>query len=279
MQQIGSLKRKFTQLLIYLSIALVMIWVLFPIIWVIMGSLKAPNQSAAIPPVWIFKPNIENYKSALLRRNFGNLFVNSLVATLASTAVVLLLGSMAGYALERFKIIGKKNISSFILSIRMFPPIASIIPVFLLFNKARLIDTRLGLVLIYIAFNLPFAIWIMRSFFAEIPSELDDAAMVDGCTTWQTFIKVILPLSASGLAATAIFCMMFSWNEFLFAMIISRAHTQTLPIGVMGFITQRGVLWGEMSAASTIIMAPMIIFTFLVQRYLIRGLSFGAIKG
>ena len=166
-----------------------------------------------------------------------------------------------------------------ILSVRMFPPIATIIPIFLLFNKLGLIDTRLGLMLLYIAFNLPFAIWIMRSFFDEIPSELDDAAMVDGCSPWQAFARIILPLAAPGLSATAIFCMMFSWNEFLFAMIISRAQTQTLPVGVMGFITQRGVLWGEMSAAATIIMTPMIIFTFLIQRYLIRGLTFGAVKG
>jgi len=273
------LRRNFTKFLSYLAIAIVLIWVLFPIFWVIMGSFKAKEQAAAIPPVWVFKPSLENYESALMRRNFGNLFVNSLIATITSTVIVLLLSSMAGYALSRFKIIGKKNLMFWIISIRMFPPIATIIPIFLLFNNMGLIDTRLGLVLIYIAFNLPFAIWIMHSFFAEIPSELDDSAMVDGCSTWQAFSKIMLPLAAPGLSATAIFCMMFSWNEFLFAMIISRAQTQTLPVGVMGFITQRGALWGEMSAAATIIMAPMIIFTFFVQRYLVRGLTFGAVKG
>lgn len=273
------LRRRFTKFLTYFAIAVVLIWVLFPIFWVIMGSFKSKEQASAIPPVWIFNPSIENYISAFIRRNFGNLFVNSLIATLTSTAVVLLLSSLAGYALARFKVVGKKNIMFWILSVRMFPPIATIIPIFLLFNKLGLIDTRLGLMLLYIAFNLPFAIWIMRSFFAEIPSELDDAAMVDGCSPWQAFARIILPLAAPGLSATAIFCMMFSWNEFLFAMIISRAQTQTLPVGVMGFITQRGVLWGEMSAAATIIMTPMIIFTFLVQRYLIRGLTFGAVKG
>jgi multiple sugar transport system permease protein len=274
-----ALPRALTTFLIYVAIALVLVWVLFPIVWVILGSLKARELAAAIPPVWIFEPSFDNYGSAFLRRNFGLLFVNSLVATLASTAIVLLLGSMAGYALARFKIAGKRNILLWILSTRMFPPIAAIIPIFLLFNDLRLIDTRQGLVLLYIAFNLPFAIWIMRGFFVEVPAELDDAALVDGCSPWQAFTRVIMPLAAPGLAATAIFCMMYSWNEFLFALIISRAQSQTLPIGVMGFITQRGVLWGEMSAASTVIMVPMIIFTFLVQRYLIRGLTFGAVKG
>ena len=271
--------RGLTTLLTYVAVALVLVWVLFPVVWVVLGSLKARELAAAVPPVWIFEPTLDNYGSAFLRRNFGTLFLNSFVATFASTAVVLLLGSMAGYALARFKIVGKQNILLWILSTRMFPPIAAIIPIFLLFNNLRLIDTRQGLVLLYVAFNLPFAIWIMRGFFAEIPSELDDAALVDGCSPWQAFTRVIMPLAAPGLAATAIFCMMYSWNEFLFALIISRARSQTLPIGVMGFITQRGVLWGEMSAASTVIMAPMIIFTFLMQRYLIRGLTFGAVKG
>jgi len=273
------LRRGLGAFLTYAAVALVLVWVLFPVVWVILGSLKAREMAAAIPPVWIFQPSLDNYASAFVIRNFGLLFLNSLIATLASTAVVLLLGSMAGYALARFKIAGKQNILLWILSTRMFPPIAAIIPIFLLFNNLSLIDTRQGLVLLYIAFNLPFAIWIMRGFFVEVPAELDDAALVDGCSPWQAFTRVIMPLAAPGLAATAIFCMMYSWNEFLFALIISRSASQTLPIGVMGFITQRGVLWGEMSAASTVIMAPMIIFTFLVQRYLIRGLTFGAVKG
>lgn len=275
----SSLRRRLARLLTYLAVVVVLIWVLFPIVWVIMGSFKIPEQAAAVPPVWIFQPSLENYISAFLRRDFGRLFINSLIVTLTSTAVVLVLGSMAGYALARYRIIGKQNILIWIMSTRMFPPIAAIIPIFLLFNNLGLIDNRLGLVLVYIAFNLPFAIWIMRGFFAEIPSELEDAGLVDGCTPWQAFIKIVLPLALPGLAATAVFCMVFSWNEFLFAFIISRAHSQTLPIGIMGFITQRGVLWGEMSAASTVIMMPMILFTFLVQRYLIRGLTFGAVKG
>lgn len=279
MKSRGSLRYKLTTLLTYLAVTLVLIWVLFPIVWVIMSSFKTPEQASAIPPVWVFKPSLENYVSAFLRRNFGLLSVNSLIATLISTAIVLVLGSMAGYALARYRIRGKQHILVWIMSTRMFPPIAAIIPIFLLFNNLGLIDNRLGLVLIYIAFNLPFAIWIMRGFFSEIPSELEDAAQVDGCSSWQAFTKVVLPLALPGLAATAVFCMVFSWNEFLFAFIISRAHSQTLPIGIMGFITQRGVLWGEMSAASTVIMTPMILFTFLVQRYLIHGLTFGAIKG
>ena len=273
------LRRRATMVLTYFTIALVLIWITFPIYWVIMGSLKSPEQASAIPPVWFFKPTIENYVSAFVRRDFSRLFVNSLIATLSSTLIVLVLGSMAGYALARYRVKGKQNLMFWILSTRMFPPVAAIIPIFLLFNKLGLIDTRLGLILLYIAFNLPFAIWIMRGFFLEIPVELEDAAMVDGCTPWQAFTRVIMPLTLPGLAATAVFCMVFSWNEFLFAFIISRAYSQTLPIGVMGFITQRGVLWGEMSAAATVIMGPMILFTFLVQRYLIRGLTFGAVKG
>jgi multiple sugar transport system permease protein len=274
-----SIRRWTSTILIYVLVGLVLIWVLFPIYWVIAGSFKSPQQASAVPPVWFFKPSIENYVTAFVRRDFSKLFINSVIATLTSTAIVLVLGSMAGYALARYKVKGNQGLLFWILSTRMFPPVAAIIPIFLLFNRLDLIDTRLGLILIYIAFNLPFAVWIMRGFFLEIPTELEDAALVDGCTPWQAFIKVMMPLTLPGLAATAVFCMVFSWNEFLFAFIISRANSQTLPIGVMGFITQRGVLWGEMSAAATVIMMPMIVFTFFVQRYLIRGLSFGAVKG
>jgi len=165
-----------------------------------------------------------------------------------------------------------------ILSIRMFPPIAAIIPFFLLYKQLGLIDTRIGLIIAYTGFNLPFAVWIMRGFFDEVPRELDEAALIDGCSPIKVFVRVVLPLAAPGLVATAIFAMIFSWNEFMFALILSRSRSQTMPVGVMGFITHRGVIWGEIMAAASVIMLPMIVFTFIAQKYLIRGLTFGAVK-
>lgn len=265
--------------LTYLAVAVVLICVLFPVYWMVATSLKSGADIRAMPPVWAFQPTLGNYETAFMRRDFGTFFLNSVIVSLSSTFISVMLGSMAGYALAKYNIQYKKNVSFWIISTRMFPPIAAIIPIFMLYKTVGLLNTKVGLIILYGAFNLPFVVWVMKGFFQEIPSELADAAQVDGCTPWGTYFRIILPLSAPGLVATTILCMLFAWNEFLFAFILMRAENQTLPIAVMGFITNRGVLWGEITAAATIIMTPMIIFTFFTQRYLLRGLTLGAVKG
>ncbi len=264
--------------LTYLGVALILVVVLFPIVWAIMSALKSGGQAQAIPPVWIFKPKLTNYVSAFVKRDFGRLLVNSVIVSLSSTTMSVLLGSLAGYGLARYPIKGNNAISMWILSIRMFPPIAAIIPFFLLYKNLGLIDTRIGLIIAYTGFNLPFAVWIMRGFFDEVPRELDEAALIDGASPLKAFTRVVLPLAAPGLVATAIFAMIFSWNEFMFALILSRSRSQTMPVGVMGFITHRGVIWGEIMAAASVIMLPMVAFTLIAQKYLVRGLTFGAVK-
>jgi multiple sugar transport system permease protein len=275
----GKIGKKTGDVLTYLAVAVVVICVLFPVYWMVATSLKGGADIRAMPPVWIFRPTLDNYETAFMRRDFGVFFLNSVIVSLSSTFISVMLGSMAGYALAKYNIRYKSNVSFWIISTRMFPPIAAIIPIFMLYKTVGLLNTKVGLIILYGAFNLPFVVWVMKGFFQEIPSELADAAQVDGCTPWGTYFKIILPLSAPGLVATTIFCMLFAWNEFLFAFILMRAENQTLPIAVMGFITNRGVLWGEITAAATIIMTPMIIFTFFVQRYLLRGLTLGAVKG
>lgn len=262
----------------YFGIACILVAVLFPILWVVMSAFKTRGQAQAIPPVWIFKPTFNNFISAFVKRDFGRLLVNSLIVSLSSTFLSVFLGSLAGYALARFPIKGRNSVLMWILSIRMFPPIAAIIPFFLLYNRLGLIDTRIGLIIAYTGFNLPFAVWIMRGFFLEVPRELDEAALIDGCSPWRVFTRIVIPLAAPGLVATAIFAMLFSWNEFMFALILCRSRSQTMPVGVMGFITHRGVLWGEIMAAASVIMVPMVAFTMFAQKYLVRGLTFGAVK-
>ena len=255
-----------------------LIFVLFPILWAVMSSLKTQGQAQSIPPVWIFKPGFDNFVSAFVKRDFGRLLINSLTVCLSATFFSVALGALAGYGLARFQIKGKNVVLMWIMSIRMFPPIAAIIPFFLLYKELGLIDTRLGLIIAYTGFNLPFAVWIMHGFFLEIPRDLDDAALIDGCSPWRAFFTIALPLAAPGLVATAIFAMLFSWNEFMFALILSRSNSQTMPVGIMGFITHRGVIWGEIMAAASIIMIPMVAFTLFAQKYLVRGLTLGAVK-
>ncbi|HDY87556.1 MAG TPA: carbohydrate ABC transporter permease, partial [bacterium] len=228
-----NMRKKIGNILTYIGIACILVIVLFPILWAVTTSLKTGRQAQSIPPVWLFRPSFHNYIAAFVKRNFGRLLVNSLIVSLSATFLSVILGSLAGYALARFQIKGKNLILMWILSIRMFPPIAAIIPFFLLYNKLGLIDTRLGLIIAYTAFNLPFAVWIMQGFFLEVPRELDEAALIDGCSPWRVFFKIVLPLSAPGLVATAIFTLIFSWNEFMFALILSRSRSQTMPVGVM----------------------------------------------
>jgi len=273
-----TLRKKIFNFLTYFAVAGILIVVLFPIVWAVMSALKTGGQAQAIPPVWFFKPRFTNYISAFVKRDFGRLLVNSLTVSISSTILSVSFGSLAGYALARFPIKGKNSIAMWILSIRMFPPIAAIIPFFLLYKQLGLIDTRIGLIIAYTGFNLPFAVWIMRGFFDEVPRELDEAALIDGCSPIKVFSRIVLPLAAPGLVATAIFTMIFAWNEFMFALILSRSQSQTMPVGVMGFITHRGVIWGEIMAAASIIMLPMIAFTLFAQKYLVRGLTFGAVK-
>lgn len=250
----------------------------FPIYWMITTSLKQPLDILTRPPRFAFKPTFENYVQAMTEANFGHFIANSLVVSAASTALVVVVGFLAAYSFARYDV-GKGQLIFFILSTRMFPPIAVVIPYFLIFRTLRLLDTRLSLVLTYTMFNMPFAVWLLNGFIKDIPIGLEDSARIDGYSPFQVLWRVVVPLAAPGLAVTAIFCLLFSWNEFLFAFLLTRSVASTVTVGVSGFWTQRGILWGPMSAAATIAVAPMLLSTLFLQKYIVRGLTFGAVRG
>ena len=256
----------------------VLIFTLFPVIWMITMSFKVPTDILTAPPTFIFEPTLENYVRAFQEARFYKYIINSLTVTILSTICVMIMGTPAAYSFARFNT-GGGHLLFYIISTKMLPAIAIVIPYFMVFAHFRLLDTKLGLTIVYTMFNLPIAIWLLYGFFKDVPAEIEDAARIDGYTRFQTFIKVILPLVAPGLAVTATFCLMFAWNEFLFAFLLSRVNAGTITVGLSSFWTQQGVQWGPLAAAATISIMPMMIFTLALQKYLVRGLTFGAVKG
>jgi multiple sugar transport system permease protein len=264
-------------------LALVLLVALLPVYWMITISLKTEIDQFAIPPLWIgFKPTLEHYYETFFLRSFGRYLLTSAVVAIISTAVALVLGTLAAYSLARFEWRWRLNehLSYWILSTRMFPPIVTIIPLFLMMRDLQLLNTITALIIVYTGFNLPYAVWMMRGFFQELPVELEEAAMVDGDSRLGALWRVVLPLVRPGLAATAIFCLIISWNEFLFALILTQTDASiTLPVGIAGRVTQYEIQWGAMSAAGVVAMLPILVFALIVQRHLVRGLSLGAVKG
>jgi multiple sugar transport system permease protein len=262
-----------------LALGLVIIFCLFPIIMIVVTSLKTRVVAMAMPPVWIFRPTLDNYTEIFSMYDFALYFKNSIIAASVSTLVAVVLGAPAAYVLARYSFRAKENLAFWILSQRMTPAIAAIIPLFILLRTVRLLDTLVGLIIVYTTFNLPFLIWMMRGFFEDLPIELEESAMVDGCSRYGAFFRVALVLAAPGLAAAAIFTFLFTWNEFLFALILTGTQARTMPVAVQLFMRETGIDWTHMCAAAVVMMIPMLIFTLFIQRYLVRGLTFGAVKG
>ena len=274
------LKRRHRQdILRAFLLLLVLIFCLFPIIMIVVTSLKTRVDAMAMPPVWIFKPTFANYTGIFSMYDFALYFKNSIIAASVSTLVAVVLGAPAAYVLARYKFRAKENLAFWILSQRMTPAIAAIIPLFILLRTVSLLDTLVGLIIVYTTFNLPFLIWMMRGFFEDLPIELEESAMVDGCSRYGAFFRVALVLAAPGLAAAAIFTFLFTWNEFLFALILTGTRARTMPVAVQLFMRETGIDWTHMCAAAVVMMIPMLIFTMFIQRYLVRGLTFGAVKG
>lgn len=261
-----------------LATAAVVLFFVFPIFMIIVTSLKSRVDALASPPVWIFKPVFFNYVDIFQENNFGRYFRNSLIVATFGTAFALILGVPAAYSLARRPFKREDDLSFWILSQRMMPAIAVIIPMFILLRTVRLLDTYLGLIVVYVTFNLPFVIWTMRGFFQDLPIEMEESAMVDGCSRYGAFWKIALPLVAPGLASAAIFTFLFTWNEFLFALILTGRNTATMPVAVQLFMRETGIDWGRMTAAAVVMMVPTLLFTLVAQRYLVRGLTFGAVK-
>ena len=267
----------------YFSLTLAMVIAIVPVYWMLSISLKTEVDQFAVPPRWIgFAPTFAHYYDAFFTRSFGRYLVTSLTVATLSTICAVTLGTLAAYGLARFKLRAglDRRLSMWILSTRMFPPIVTAVPLFLMMRDLRLLNTITALVIVYTALNLPFVVWMMRGFFRELPKELEEAAMVDGDSRLGALRRVILPLVTPGLAATAVFCLIVSWNEFLLGLVLTQTDaSMTLPVGIAGRVTQYEIKWGVMSAAGVVAMIPILVFAMAVQKYLVRGLSLGAVKG
>jgi multiple sugar transport system permease protein len=267
----------------YALLAVATVAAVAPVYWMLTISLKTEVDQFASPPRWVdFSPTLAHYADAFSARSFGSFLLTSALVAALSTLCAMTIGTLAAYSLARFRLRAGLNrrLSLWILSTRMFPPIVTAVPLFLMMRDLRLLDTIASLVVVYTAFNLPFVVWMMVGFFRELPREMEEAAMIDGDSRLGALRRIVLPLAAPGLAATAVFCLIASWNEFLLALVLTQTEAaMTLPVGIAGRVTQYEIKWGVMSAAGVVAMVPILIFALAVQKYLVRGLSLGAVKG
>jgi ABC-type glycerol-3-phosphate transport system permease component len=257
---------------------------LFPIYWMVVVSAKSRVELFGRPSFLIDSFFAENYTRVIFDPAFQRYLINSVIVATSNSALVTVLALLATYALSRYALAGESNIFFWTITNRMAPPAVFLLPLFLLYTQVfavgdeRLFDTRLGLVLVYCVFNLPFAIWMLKGIVDGIPKELDEAAMVDGASTWDVLTRIIVPLAKPGLAVTAILTWVFAWNEYLFAATLTSVHARTVTTGLAEFVTVTGTNWGQMAAMATLTLLPAVIFLGLVQRHIVAGLTFGALK-
>lgn len=262
----------------FVAAAAITAFFLFPIYWLVMISFKTADEIYAFPPVWW--PASLQFDNYLVLFKDGDAMAvwNSLVIASASTLLAMVVGTLCAYSLARYKT-GGDHLSNWVLSQRMVPPIAVVFPVFLLYAMLGWIDTYVGMILLYTAFNLPYVIWMMRGYIQDIPKTLEEAALIDGCTRWQVIWKVVLPMSRAGLLATAIFTFIFAWNEFLFALVLTRTEVVTYTVQVTHYFGGQSNFWTKIAAMSVLGTLPVFVAVICMQRYLVRGMSLGAVKG
>ena len=284
---------------------------LIPLLWIGLTSFKTPPDSIAYPPKLMFSPSIEGYCNLFTTRtrqtpeyiaalpppssecdrvvrsrnmviagpsNVIPRFTNSIIIAFGSTFLAVFLGTLAAYAFSRFRIPLKDDLLFFILSTRMMPPIAVAIPIYLMYREIGLSDTRLGMILLYTAVNVSLAVWLLKGFIDEIPREYEEAAMIDGYTRLQAFYKIVLPQATTGIAATAIFCLIFAWNEYAFAVLLTSGEAQTSPPFIPIIIGEGGQDWPAVAAGTTLFLIPIVVFTILLRKHLLRGITFGAVR-
>jgi multiple sugar transport system permease protein len=277
-----QLRRRAAMILLYLVTFAVLIAIAFPLYWLITTSVKVPADTATAPPVIVpTRFTLDNYRAALATPGVAQAFGNSILVATVSTVLTTFLGSMAAYALAKtylsFAI--RQGLLVWILVTRIFPPVTTAIPYYVIVKNLRLGDTHLALILTYVSYGLPFVIWLMLGFFQDLPADIEKAAIVDGCSLWQRFRRVVLPLALPGLAVTSVFAFIYSWNELLYASILTSFNAKTIPVVVAGFISDQFLRWGEMTAIGSLMIVPVLLFAAGAQRYLVRGLTFGAVKG
>ena len=248
---------------------------LFVFVWMILTGLKTGVQNISYPPEFIFVPTLENFRAVFEQYNFFQYLMNSLIIATLATATSLVLGLPAAYSIAKYR---QGKIGILILIARMLPFVSYLLPWYIIFRYLKLIDTYTALTITHLIITMPMVIWLMVSFFESMPGELEDAAMIDGCSRWQSFIRIVLPLMRNGIATVAIMSFIFSWNQFLFSLILSGPNTKTVPVAVYNFISYGKIDWAGIGAAATLIVLPVSIFAFFVRKSIVQGLTMGALK-
>jgi multiple sugar transport system permease protein len=278
-KSVAKRKQGITAFVVNFLALMVTLWFVFPLIWQLLSSIKPPIEVTASPPLILFQPSIESWRNLLFEKGGLYYLFNSLVVAIGSTALSLALGAPTAYALARFSFRGRDSLALDFLSFRMFPPIVVVIPLFLVFQTLALKNTYLGLILGHASFNIPFTIWLLRGFFMEVPTEIEHASLVDGCTRLGFFWRMLLPMSAPGFATSMVFSFILSWNEFMFASVMSSQETRTFPVFSASLLEHYVADWGQFAAACTISIIPVFLLVLFAQRYMIKGLTYGAITG
>ena len=262
------------------GLALLVIFVssVFPFYWMVTTSLKTQADALAYPPLWRFSPTLKHYGDALFRHDVGASLVNSLIVASSTTVLAILLGTPAAYALARFEFRGKRDLWFWFISNRMVSPVVLAVPFFLIATKLDLIDTHIVLILLYLTFSLPIVVWICTDQFRNVPVELDEAARLDGASPWRVFWRINLPLAMPGIVVSAIFAFIFSWNDLLYALVLTRDNAATSPVAATNYMSGYELPWGEIMATGTLIVLPMVVFALLVSGRLVQGLTMGAVK-
>ena len=257
---------------------LIILFFMLPLIWLVSSSFRSPHDIFTTELRVIVQPTAMNYRE-VLRSVFPRRLLNSTVISLATVMLTVPAGLLAAYAISRFKFKGRDPFFFFLLTTAMAPPVAFVVPIFMLFRRLHLLDTHIGLIAVYVLFNIGFCVWLLRGFVDDVPREVEEAALVDGCSPWRVLFTITTPIIASGVVTAAILVFIFSWNEFLFASLLTRAAAATFTTHLVTFFDGRRVLWGELTAAASIgTLVPMAL-AFTIRRYMVRGMTFGSVKG
>ncbi|WP_187970812.1 carbohydrate ABC transporter permease [Aquibium microcysteis] len=254
---------------------------LFPVFWMVLSSFKEQRDIFTVPPTLFFTPTLETYVSYMQRADISRRLINTIIVAVGSGLLSIVAGAMAGYALARIRLRGAGTIGVLILLSRGVPPIALAVPMFLVARSLGVTDMHITLILAYCTFLIPYVMWLMRGFFLALPKELEESAMIDGCSRFGAFFKIIVPISMPGLLSTMIFSMILAWEELLFALVLTNRYASTIPVAIAGIAgdTVNGANWGALTAVGTITVIPVVVFALLVQKWLIQGLADGATKG
>jgi multiple sugar transport system permease protein len=261
----------------YVLLSLFSLIILLPILWMIRFSFTTKFIAYSIPPVWFFKPILENYRSLFADYGFLNFFVNSIVVSVCSTIIAVPVAFLAAYSFNRFRT-GGRSVQFGVLALQMLPPIVLSLPIFMLMKSLNVLNTRGALIASYLSFNLPFLVWMLMGFVEGIPRELEEAGVIDGASRFQCVTRIVFPLAAPGVMASGILSFILCWNEFLFALILMAEKKSTIPIVLAAMQTERGVMLGTLAAATVFAVIPMLVLSIAIQKYMVRGLTFGALK-